>query len=389
MTIHSVLWWNARGALRAGGQDFTAFYAAGKLTLQGRGSQLYDRDAQYQEQQEVTSRTDAAGEPLRFIHPPLEAFLFAPLARLPYFQAYLLWAALNLAALLAAVMMLREQLPNLRGEPLLMWILIGPAFFPAMLAVIQGQDIVWLLLVYAMAWTALKRQSEFAAGCWLGVGLFRFHLVVPLLIVMAILRKWRVLAGCGVVAIVGTVASAALVGWRETLSYPAYIVQLARGIGAGMDAPEHMPNLAGLIYAALRPEGSHLFANVLVGVLSLALLWMAASACAVKSPSLFGLQFSAALLATILASYHAFDYDLTLALLPVLMIADYSLGKDIGRKERWVLLAPAVAMFLTPLHLLLLFRWKYACLFSIVLLGWFYVMVRRIRQVGNGAILNA
>jgi hypothetical protein len=90
----------------------------------------------------------------------------------------------------------------------------------------------------------------------------------------------------------------------------------------------------------------------------------------------FSLRFSLAVIATLLASYHAYDYDLSLALIPTLLLLDYLQAHPTPRSTKWLLLAPAFLLFLTPLHIVLIYRWKYACLFSIVLLLWFWAIAR-------------
>src|ERR1700719_1529615 len=51
--------------------------------------------------------------------------------------------------------------------------------------------VAWLpLLFVTLAFTALRCHRSFAAGCWLGLGLFKFHLVLPLALVLA-LQKGR------------------------------------------------------------------------------------------------------------------------------------------------------------------------------------------------------
>jgi len=384
VTIHAALWWNAHNGLRAGRQDFTAFYTAGKLLSQSEGAQLYDIDLQYQLQREFLPPVDSSQKPLRYIHPPVEAALFVPFASLPYFQAYLLWAFLNLIVLALAMLVLRSHLPSLRAQPAVLWLLIGPAFFPAFLALIQGQDILPLLLLYALSWAAMKRHSDFPAGCWLGLGLFRFHLVLPFLFVLALRKQWRLLGGSTLVATLMALLSALVVGWKEALAYPAHLLHLANQLGMGVNTPEHMPNLSGLVYVLLPHETPHGFVSAVAASISLAILWTTARLWrSSNDQQLFPLQFSLALIAALLVSYHAYDYDLSLALIPVLFIADYLQTRPTPSSTRWLLLVPAFLLFLTPLHMALLYRWRYACFLSIVLLLWFWGIAREILRASR------
>jgi hypothetical protein len=242
---------------------------------------------------------------------------------------------------------------------------------------LQGQDILPLLLLYVLACRAIKRHSDFAAGCWLGLGLFRFHLVLPFLFVLALRKRWRVLAGSAVMAMLMALLSVVVVGWKEALAYPLYLMQVENRVGTGVIAPEKMPNLRGLLFVLLPHATPHAVMFAAVAALSLALLWATASLWkSGNDQQLFPLQFSLALLATLLVSYHEYDYELSLALVPVLLILDYI--QSASRSARWRLLGPLFLLFLTPLHMLLLFRWRYACFLSIVLLLWFWAIAREL-----------
>jgi len=230
----------------------------------------------------------------------------------------------------------------------------------------------------------MKRHSDFAAGCWLGLGLFRFHLVLPFLFVLALRKRWRLLGGSAAVAMLMVLLSVAVVGWKEALAYPAYVLHVENRVGTGVIAPENMPNLRGLLYALLPLGTSHVFMLIAVAALSLAMLGVSARLWRSGSnPQLFPLQFSLALIAALLVSYHEYDYELSLALIPVLLIVDYLQTHSTPRSTQWRLLTPAFVLFLTPLHMVLLFRWRYACFLSIVLLLWFWGLAREILRASN------
>ncbi len=381
--LHGALWWQARDRLQVGYPDFTIFYTAGKLLSQGEGARLYDNDLQYRVQREFASKVETRKGPMPYNHPPVEAALFVPFAKVPYFEAYLLWDILNLILLALALFVMRAHLPGLRAQPAVLWLVVGLGFFPVFLALLQGQDILPLLLLYALAWAAMKRHSDFAAGCWLGLGLFRFHLVLPFLFVLVLRKRRRLLAGSAAVAMLMALLSIAVVGWKEALAYPSYLLQVENRVGTGVIAPENMPNLRGLLYVLLPPGTSHVFMFAVVA-LSLAMLWACSRLWRLGTDQqLFPLQFSLALIAALLVSYHEYDYELSLGLIPVLLILDYLQTRSTPRSTQWLLLAPVFLLFLTPLQMLLLFRWRYACFLSIVLLLWFWGVAREILRVSN------
>jgi len=382
LIIHGVLCWQSRSKLRAGYQDFTAFYTAGKILSQGEGARLYDSALQYQTQHEFAPKVATHGGLLPYTHTPAEAAVFLPFAKLPYFLAYLLWDALNLGTLAAAMFVLRPYLPAFRNRPLPLWVLLGLAFFPVFGALFQGQDILPLLLLFAPAYSALRRNAPFAAGCWLGLGLFRFPVVLPLMLILARRTPWKLMGGFAVTGTLLVVASAAVVGWKQTLLYPAYVWGVGR-TSVGSIAPANMPNLRGLIETVLSGVGFWPFVSGIIAFLSLALLWFCSRSLRFhRDGARFDLSFSLALIAAVLASYHAYVYDLSVLLIPVLLVANYCRLHP-ERRGRGAILAPIFVLFLSPLYVALLFRAQRACLFSIPLLVWLLVIRQEIRRPAN------
>jgi hypothetical protein len=85
------------------------------------------------------------------------------------------------------------------------------------------------------------------------------------------------------------------------------------------------------------------------------------------------LGFSLAVIATVLVSYHLYSYDASLLLLPIILITGALLGsEDVPHGTRvraaWII----VALFFTPLWVVLLFRFGYINLMALLFLffGW-------------------
>jgi hypothetical protein len=96
IVLHGWMFFSLRREIVTGYPDFTIFYTAGKCILQGHARQLYDLETQFAIQREFASAVKQRENALPFNHPPFEALLFAPLARLPYVAAYLVWAVFGL-----------------------------------------------------------------------------------------------------------------------------------------------------------------------------------------------------------------------------------------------------------------------------------------------------
>ncbi len=353
IVVHAWMFFSLRREIVTGYPDFTIFYTAGKSIIEGRGRQLYDVDMQFAIQREFASEVKHRENPLPFNHPPFEALLFAPLARLPYVAAYLVWAVFNIALILGFWILLRPRLPSLHGFLPALPLLAMFAFFPVSMALLQGQDSILLLLLYGLAFCALATGRAFVAGACLGLALFKFQLVLPFVLVLLIRRQWRAIAGFIVTAFALLLVSATVVGWSGVMAYPGFVLRLSRsGAQAGI-YPRDMPNLRGLVAGSLHFEG--LPAALLIVATSIALLALAAYWWRVQPGRQFSLGFSLCLTVTTMVSYHLLVHDLSLLILPILLLAEHLVAGEIIGSARYLLIAALAALFLTPLYALLQF----------------------------------
>jgi hypothetical protein len=100
------------------------------------------------------------------------------------------------------------------------------------------------------------------------------------------------------------------------------------------------------------------------------------------------LIFSLTLLVTLLVSYHGMLYDLTLLVLPVLVVLNrILLGPPSTRSARIGLLAPIAVFSFSPLYLLFWCRhWEQSNLMALVVIAWAIALSREIschRPAGN------
>ncbi len=203
-----------------------------------------------------------------------------------------------------------------------------------------------------------RQGRAFVAGLCLGLALFKFQLVLPFVLVLLLRRQWRAVAGFAGTACVLLLISAAVVGWSGVLAYPGFVLRLNRaGAQAGID-PRDMPNLRGLVAGSLRFEG--LPAALLIITLSIALAalaahWWRAQTEPADPRHQFVLGFSLCLTVTIIASYHLFVHDLSLLILPLLLLAELLVSGEIAGPARPLLIASLTALFLTPLYAMLQF----------------------------------
>src|SRR5262249_18526305 len=147
-----------------------------------------------------------------------------------YPVAFVLWDVLNLGLLLLLFYLLRPAVPWLKQVPAAAWLLACLAFFPVFFALLQGQDILVLVLLFGAAYVLLLGNRDLAAGSWLGLGVVRFHLVAPLILILLLQKRNKAIAGFLATAASLGLVSVAIVGWQGALSYPSNVWHLEQSM---------------------------------------------------------------------------------------------------------------------------------------------------------------
>jgi hypothetical protein len=373
--IHAAVFWNVRESVRKGYSDFTIYYCAGTMVRQGLGHQLYDEGVQYEVQRQFSPQVAIRLGALPYNHPPFEAAFFAPLTYLSYPSAFVLWDLVNVGMLAAIPCMLRPHLPQLRPYSWPLWFLASLGFSPIFFALLQGQDAILLLLLYTLAFVCLKRTRDVLAGVCLGFALFKPHLVLPFVFLLLVQGRKKVLSGFLFIMIVLGLISWNIVGWRGMMLYPSHVLYLEETMAKG--AISDMPNLRGMLDVLFHTAP---YTHTAILGTSLGLLLFTAWQChGMSKKNLFDLKFSLAVIATILVSYHALVYDLSVLILAVWLLANDILGKGKFRGWRKVLIVTAITVFVfAPLQLFLSLHHNGSALLGWVLLLWLFGIVGEI-----------
>jgi hypothetical protein len=361
---------------RAKGTDFAHIYAAARMVREGYGHQLYDFQTQDQFQIRYVGRTGTY-----YNHPPFETLLYLPLSLFSLQTAYLLWCVLNVAFLTCTAIVFQKHVFNR-----LDWRVLLPLFFlfpPVLLNFQQGQDSVLLLWIVTLAVVQLTRNRNFIAACLLGCGLFKFHIVLTLLVLLVSLRRRGLLRGFALVFVTLLLISAGISGWSFLTAYPRFLKNLSSSPLAGIH-PAAMANIRGLVsVSGVVPDTAARLALTWIGSVS---LFLYAAAKVRNGRSKFTgdttLLFGNFVLVAILVSYHLSPSDLCIALLPIGLLSA-SVTKDTGM-PRWArisLLSCQCFLFLPPLHLILL-AWHVYAYTSIPILIMFLITSAGIG--GNG-----
>jgi hypothetical protein len=346
-----------------GRADFMQFYVAGRILNEGPRSQLYNEDLQ------VSLREHLFGPKVPidlYIHPPFEALIFSPLARLSYPAAFVLWDIANLFLVGAFLSLIKPFAPNFDTDCRLLLVLA--LLYPLISTFGEGQDSILLLFLYVSAFINLKKGRDFWAGSALGASLFRFQLAIPFLLVFLIRKRWRVVLSASMVgALLGGV-SLALVGWAGMFSYARLLLTRERTY----TAMAQLPTVRGFLEALLAGRVNERVGTVLVALVSVGLLaWLLLKWRGVPwdpSAKTFDLLFSLSLVVAFMLSFHSLIHTMVVLALPMVLFLDHWAALPMMSIGRWLAVAPLILLFVMAVMLSEVTINSFAYLFPAILL---------------------
>lgn len=358
--------------LQRGYQDFTIFYAAGKMVRNGQSVSLYDLNAQYRAQKEFAPDVPIRQAALPFNHPPFETLLFVPFTFVGYLPAYVTWTVFNLAMLATTLALLRKHFAEIRSLSPVLLGLSAAGFFPIAMGIIQGQDSILLLFITVLAMVAAAWGRDVPAGSVLALGLFKFHLIGPLALIAAT-RRPRLLVGFVPVALALASLSVTMVGWHGTLGYMRFVLRLENSGAGGAISAFEMPNLHGLIADMSGTYAGSVWSTIFTLAVSVIVL-VAAVWSVVKTGETVQYTFGLATVAALLLGYHTMPYDLSL-LLPFALFLFATPGRTGSNTDRADMLL-LFLVFLTPLYVFVGLHLNRLGWFALLLLWLFWRLSR-------------
>jgi dolichol-phosphate mannosyltransferase len=315
--IQLIIWGLYLPSSLRGYADFRNCYTAGILVRTGHAHQIYNYALQKQIEDSYIGQTPAL---LPFVHLSYEAILFVPLSLLPYRAAYLCWLAVNVFLCLLCYACLKDKLSHAsrawRWLPSLLFL----GFAPISAALMQGQDSIITLLLFAAALTFAEANNELVAGALIGFALYKFQLVLPIAFLFLVWRRWSSLLGLTLSSMAAVCLSVVISGWPQIAEYVGSLHQISTVFASGNVMLYHMPVAQ---MPTLRGAVSRIpYFSVRVVfdlVIFLSALTLAAAFWAGRKISLEW-QLAIAVCATTLVGYHLLMHDLSILLLPLAVL---------------------------------------------------------------------
>lgn len=292
------------------GTDYIQFYAAGTTLLQGHSPELYNFE--YQSQLEQAIAGPGLGSFHAFITPPFLAWLYVPLATLPYTWSFIAWSLLGFLFIWLSLRLIGVDQP----KKTFIWSL---TFFPIFATISFGQNSLLSLLLFSATYWLWKRDKYLAAGLASSLLLYKPQMVLGLGLLWLLdgRKSWK--------SLVGLAAGGTILGGLCFLLLPeasrAYM-DLARTFLPGMIYQEqfpiwHLHSLRGfwiLLSSGNRwlSEGLSMLLSV-VGVVAFYFFWR-------KYRTERNILFAGAICLTIWISPHAMIYDWSILVIPAVLL---------------------------------------------------------------------
>ena len=340
------------------GTDFSSFWTAGRMALEGRAAAAYDWPSHFAYQR-LTHGVDLF---FPWSYPPIFLIVAAALASLPYLASLLVWQGATVLASLAA---LRAILPGRRA------VLVGLAFPGVLVCLGHGQTGFLTAALLAGGLVALPRH-DIVAGILFGLLAYKpqFGLILPF--VLAATGRWRTIAAAAATVLATMGAAYALWGWPV---WQAFLdsLPLTRTIVLEPDTTSFEKfesafawmRLWGFPVAVAYAAQALVTGSVLIGCI---LIW--------RSGASYRLKAAALLVATLLSSPYVLDYDfIVLGMALAFFVAD---GLEAGFR-RWEKTAVALVWF-APAAARGIAQAIYVPLGFLALVALFLLIVSRVRS---------
>lgn len=309
--VFGVIFWLQLGITgRLQGLDFTSFYATSKVLLTQGPAHVYELAAQQQAQAGLLPGSRPF---LPDLYPPYWVLVRFWLALLPLTWAYLAWGVLSIAASAASLILLARTagFESWRSWPML----AAAGFAPLVVNLVQGQSVAFVLLGVALSLWFRNRGWELAAGAAISLVLVKPQVGILLLGLLLIKPSARALLGFASAVVAQLMASLAVFGtggvraWARLLSgeggtfFRPWLSLRSPLVAAGLAGWEQY-----LVLAAL---AAGLLAAIVVARLNLSQ------------------SFAVATAGSLLVAPHVNIHDLSLLLMPGLLLLSARQGRSL------------------------------------------------------------
>lgn len=185
------------------GLDFTQYYVASRMVLEGEARNMYRTDSYYFAKAAAYGAVTHAGGSMTNAYPPFVAFFLVPIALLPFRPALLLFSIIAALAQGAGVWaFFADQERSTRRDFTLAGLLITFSFFPVYYAFYMGQIEGLLFLCVALVLYFARRGRPWWAGFFIALAALIKLFPAVLILYFAVKRQFKPVVAAVVSSIV-------------------------------------------------------------------------------------------------------------------------------------------------------------------------------------------
>ncbi|RQR46262.1 MULTISPECIES: glycosyltransferase family 87 protein [unclassified Burkholderia] len=283
------------------GVDFSVFWTASQLVLQGHAAAIYD-PVLFSHAEVAQFGAYIGHQSLPWLYPPTMLLFIAPVALVPFLPAYFLFFAGSLLCYAYAVLRLsglRAHLPAPRAAALVVL-----AYSGVFASVLYGQNSILTAGIAAFALHFLGRRP-IVAGVLIGLLAIKPQLAVVFPFVLVATRSWRTFASAAITTVLFTLAGIALTG-TSSLHGLAQAMSIVRGMHFTLPAYWFVSPTT---FAALRLAGASIPVS-LAAQAAVGLLAIAAAVQVWRRTADIRLRGAALVIATLLTTPYLWHYEL-------------------------------------------------------------------------------
>ncbi|KVN44737.1 hypothetical protein WT12_21895 [Burkholderia territorii] len=346
------------------GVDFSVFWTASQLVLQGHAASTYD--PVFFSHAEVAQFGAYIGhQSLPWLYPPTMLLFIAPVALVPFLPAYFLFFAGSLLCYAYAVLRLsglRARLPVPRAAALVVL-----AYSGVFASVLYGQNSILTAGIAALALHFLGRRP-IVAGMLIGLLAIKPQMAMVFPFVLIATRSWRTFMSAAITTVLFAVAGVALTG-TGSLNGLAHAMSIVRGMHFTLPAYWFVSPTP---FAALRLAGASI-PVALAAQIAVGLLAISAAVQVWRRTDDMRLRAAALVVATLLTTPYLWHYELAWLGIAVFCLVAHGLDEGWLPGDQIVI----VLAWLLPVFEVFNRITKLPQIGPVVLLAVLFVVVRR------------
>lgn len=336
------------------GGDFVQYWTASHLAVNGNAAAVYHPETFIEKERQVTG----AFFPIPWLYSPTFLLMVLPFCLLPFLVSLVIWLGSTLLGYLAV---LRRITPHHAAW----WLTLAyPGIFQNL---IHGQN-GFLSAGLLGGGLLFIDKRPLLAGALFGLLTFKPHLAILLPVALVAGRYWKTLAAMIVSCGLLTISSALILGTQVWVAFWKNIPFAMRLMTDGFLPLDKMPTVFAAIMMA---GGSANLAQVLQGLISCGMVILVAWTWFRKISA--PIRASILVVAILLTSPYAFEYDLTILALPLAWLGMEVLATGWRPLEQIVM----AAAWLLPIVAPFLARLTHCQLSPLVLLLFLVLLLRR------------